>query len=122
MAKKILIIEDEKILGDMYAQKFLQAGFEVKITQSAEGGFRVAKKEQPDLILLDILLPKKNGIAFLEKIRKDPKTSSLKVLAFSNYEDPQVIKEAKELDVIEYLLKTSFTPTQVLEKVKEYLE
>ena len=119
--KKILIVEDEKILADMYRDKFTQSGFEVILADSAEEGLKVTKKEMPDLILLDILLPRENGIGFLKRLKKDPKLSSIPVVAFSNYDDPETKKEAYELGAKDYLIKTSYTPKEIIEKVKSYL-
>jgi len=119
--KKILIIEDEEILAEMYRDRFKQAGFKVAMASSAEEGLEAALKEKPDLILLDILLPRENGIGFLEKLRKNPKTASLRVVAFSNYDDPLTKKKAYELGVREYLIKTNYTPQEVVQKIKKHL-
>ena len=120
--KKILIIEDEKILAEMYRDKFSQAGFEVISAFEARKGLALAKKEKPDLIVLDILLPRENGITFLTKMRKDPEISSIPVVAFSNYDDPETKKQAFKLGVKDYLIKTSYTPQEIVEKIKEYLK
>jgi two-component system alkaline phosphatase synthesis response regulator PhoP len=122
MKKKILIVEDEKMLAEMYYDRFIQASFEVAMAYSAEEGIEAALKEKPDLILLDILLPRANGIGFLGKLRQNPKTASIKVVAFSNYDDPDTKKEALEFGVKEYLIKTNYTPQEIIEKVKGYLE
>ena len=119
--KKILIIEDEKILANMYRDKFSQAGFKVLKAFEAKEGLALAKKEKPDLIILDILLPKENGIFFLEKWRKTPAISSALVIAFSNYDDPEIKRQAKKLGARDYLIKTDYTPEEVVNKVKEYL-
>jgi len=121
MVKKILIIEDEKILADMYKEKFELAGFKVSLAIEAKEGLILAKKEKPDLILLDILLPKENGIFFLEKRGEIPEISSTPVVAFSNYDDPLIKERAKELGVKDYLIKTDFTPEEIVNKIKEYL-
>lgn len=84
-------------------------------------GLEIAKKERPDLIILDILLPRENGIVFLNWLRKDAKISSIPVVAFSNYDDPATKREAAKLGVKEYLLKTNYTPQEIVEKIKEYL-
>ena len=120
--KKILIIEDEKILSEMYREKFVRAGFKVSIAFDAEEGLELAKKVKPDLIILDILLPRANGVSFLEKLRKIPGVSSTIVLAFSNYDDSEMKKKALKLGAKDYLLKTNFTPEEVVKKVKEYLD
>jgi len=119
--KKILIIEDEEILAEMYRDRFKQAGFKVAMASSAEEGLEAALKEKPGLILLDILLPRENGIGFLEKLRKNPKTASIKVVAFSNYDDPVTKKKAYEFGVREYLIKTNYTPQEVVQKIKKHL-
>ena len=120
--KKILIVEDEKILAEMYKDKFTEAGFEVFLTLEAKEGLKLAKKERPDLIILDILLPRENGITFLTWLRKDEEISSIPVVAFSNYDDPETKREAAKLGVKEYLIKTNYTPQEIVEKVKNYLK
>lgn len=119
--KKIFIIEDEQMLRKMYEEKFKQSGFKVVGTGEAEGALAVIKAEKPDIILLDILLPREDGVSFLKRLRKDPATSRVKVVAFSNYDNPQTREEAEKLNIEAYLLKANFTPQEVVEKVKEYL-
>lgn len=118
---KILIIEDEKILAEMYQDKFSEAGFKVSLAFASEEGINLAKKEKPDLILLDILLPRENGIQFLLRLRKIPEISQIPVVALSNYDEPKTKKEAEKLGAKDYLIKTEFTPTQLIEKIKKYL-
>lgn len=119
--KKILIVEDEKILAEMYREKFENEGFEVRVSKECKEGLELAKKERPDLILLDILLPGENGIYFLKELKKDPEISSIPVVAFSNYDEPGTKKEAFQLGVKDYLIKTNYTPNQIVGKIKDYL-
>ena len=121
MSKKILIVEDEKILGEMYRDKFILAGFEIILAVSAEEGHEFLSKEKPDLILLDILLPRENGITFLTKLRKNPETASIPVIAFSNFDDSLTKKEALSLGAKDYLIKTAYTPQEIIKKIKNYL-
>jgi DNA-binding response OmpR family regulator len=118
---KILIVEDEKMLIEMYRDRFIQEGFEVVLAHSAEEGIEVALKERPDLILLDILLPRKNGIGFLGELREHPEIASTKVVAFSNYDNLATKKEALELGAKAYLIKTNYTPQEIVTKVKSHL-
>lgn len=120
--KKILLIEDEKMLKEMYTLKFSQEGFEVISVISAEEGLELAKKEKPDLIILDILLPRKNGVWFLKKKNEDPEISQIPIVALSNYDHPETRKEAIELGIKDYLIKTDYTPKEIVEKIKEYLK
>lgn len=122
MPKKILLIEDEKMLSDMYREKFSQAGFETIFSPNAEDGFLVAKKEKPDLVVLDILLQKADGISFLQRLREDPDISHIPVIAFSNLDDPEKKKSAFRLGVKAYLIKTSYTPHEIIQEIKKYLK
>lgn len=120
MPKKILLIEDEKILIDLYRDGFTEAGFEMSVSLTAEEGLKAAKKEKPDLIILDILLPRENGIFFLEQFKKDPKIRSIPVVVLSNLDDPETRKKALKLGVKDYLIKTDYTPHELIEKIKGF--
>jgi len=120
--QKILIIEDEKILSEMYTEKFQQAGFSVVSAPEAEEGLEIAKKEKPDLIILDILLPKGDGISFLQRMREEPGLSFVPVVVFSNFDDPSTKKAAFRLGVKDYLIKTNYTPREIIEKIKGILD
>ena len=118
---KILLVEDEKELAEMYRDKFIEAGFEINLAFTAKEGMQKIKKEKPDLVLLDILLPVENGISFLGKIRKDPEIANVPVVALSNYDESKTKKDAANFGVKAYLLKTDFTPTALVEEIKKYL-
>ena len=119
---KILIIEDEKILAQMYKDKFIQAGFKVSLAFDSKEGLEITKREKPDLILLDILLPREDGIIFLNWLKNEPKISSIPVVVVSNYDDPKTKKEAFKLGVKDYLIKSNYTPEEVVQKIKNYLK
>jgi two-component system alkaline phosphatase synthesis response regulator PhoP len=118
--KKILIVEDEKILAEMYKDRFSQEGYQAALAFTSEEGIDLAKKEKPDLILLDILLPKENGVSFLKRLKEIPEISSIPVVAFSNYDEPRTRKEAESLGIKAYLLKTDFTPQDLVKEIKNY--
>lgn len=122
MPKKILIIEDEKILAEMYQDKFLEAGYEISLAFNSEEGIELAKREEPDLILLDILLPDENGIQFLKRIREFPKINQIPIIAISNYDEPRIKMEAFNLGIKAYLIKTQYTPTELLEIIQKFLK
>jgi DNA-binding response OmpR family regulator len=121
LKKKILIIEDEKLLAEMYRDKFKRAGFKIYLAFNSEEGLFLVKKEKPDLIILDILLPGENGINFLEKLKKDPETALIPVVVCSNYDDPEIKNKAKELGVKTYLIKANYTPREIINEIKAYL-
>jgi DNA-binding response OmpR family regulator len=119
--KKLLILEDEAILGQMYQERFEKEGFIVFLATSTALGLEIAQKEKPDFILLDILLTDNNGIYFLQEKSKKPEIAAIPVMAFSNYDDPETKNKAFSFGVRDYLLKTSYTPQEVVERVKRYL-
>ncbi len=118
--KKILIVEDEEFLVEMYKTKFELENFQVISAFSSEQAIRILKKDIPDLILLDILLPEKSGIAFLEETKKIKNISKIPIIVFSNYDDSMTKNKAKQLGAEDYLIKTEFTPKQLLVKIKKY--
>ena len=121
-AKKILIIEDEVMLADMYRSRFEHEGYEVHSAFDAEEGMEMAKEVRPDLIVLDILLPRDNGTDFLEKLRKEEGIETTKVIAYSNYDDLKSREKALNLGARDYLIKTNHTPKEILEIVKKHLD
>ena len=122
MAKKILLVEDERILAQMYKDKLEEAGFKTDVMFSAEEAFEYLKKEIPDLIILDILLPRQSGVFLLGWLKEIPSVSNIPVVGLSNYDDPETKKKAFELGIKEYLLKTQYTPQELIVKIKKYLE
>lgn len=118
----ILVIEDERMLAEMYRDKLERSGFKVHSAFDAEEGLEMAIKVKPNLILLDILLPRENGISFLEKMRQTKEISSIPVITFSNFDDSQAKVSAQKLNVKDYLIKTDYTPKEIVEKIRQYLK
>ena len=119
--KTILIVEDEELLSEMYEEVFEREGFYVKTAGSGQEALDIAKKSKPDFVLLDILLPEQNGLYFLEQKKKDPELADIPVIAFSNFDDPHIKADAQRLGAKDYLIKTNYTPQEVVKKVQEYL-
>ena len=117
--KKILIAEDEHILSEMYTEVFRAEGFEVVTADSGEEAIEVTIAEQPDFILLDILLLGEDGVTFLRRKKDNPKIADIPVLAFYNFDDAETKREALQLGAKAYLIKTSYTPQQELQQVKK---
>lgn len=120
--KKILIIEDDLFLGDILVQKLINEGFEAVLARDGLEGFEKIKSFLPDLILLDIILPKMNGYEMLEKKLKDPSLANIPVIVISNSGQPVEINRALALGVKDYLVKAQFDPEEVLVKVRAQLE
>ena len=116
---KILLVEDEKLLREMYANKFKKEGIEVLKAKDANEAFSILKTITPDLVLLDVLMPRESGIEALKRIKEVYK--NLKVVVFSNLDDPNAKKKVKALKGEDYLIKTNFTPQELIKKIKTYL-
>lgn len=121
--KKVLIIEDEEELLDLLQKKIAQEGYEVFAAKDGEEGFAKIKSVKPDLVLLDIVMPKLGGFEVLEAIAKeeDAALKTIPIIIISNSGQPVEINRALELGVKDYLVKVDFTPQDVLEKVKKQI-
>jgi len=118
---KILIIEDEPILVRVLEDKFKGLGLEVKVATNGDEAISMAASFKPDLILLDLILPKKSGFEFLEALRADPEIRNIPVIVLSNLGQEEDIKRAFELGVKDYLVKIHHPTNEVVEKIKSYL-
>jgi len=121
MSKTILILEDEEILANLLQKKLTNEGYEVSVSPNGERGLEMMKEKIPDLILLDIIMPGKNGFEVLEEMRKDKKLKEIPVIVISNSGQPVELDKIKELGVRDWLIKTEFDPQEVLEKVRKQL-
>jgi two-component system alkaline phosphatase synthesis response regulator PhoP len=121
MAKKILIIEDEKILLALLDKKLRELGYETSLAEDGEEGIKRLDQDNPDLILLDIIMPKMGGFEVLEAMQKNPEWKKVPVIIISNSGQPVEISRALDLGVKDYLIKTQFDPKEVIEKVQKQL-
>jgi len=118
---KILIIEDDPFLSGMYSTKFEMENFKVSSAEDGEKGLRLAANESPDIILLDILIPKINGFKVLEELKKAPATKSIPVILLTNLSQKSEIEQGLALGAVDYLIKAHFMPSEVVDKIKKYL-
>ena len=119
---RIIIVEDDTFLSKMYYEKLsLESIFQVYTAESGRRALELIKKELPNLVLLDIMLPDVNGIQVLKEIKKDKKLSSVHVLMLSNLNEREYISEALDLGADGYLIKAHFTPNEVVDKIKQVL-
>jgi len=120
--KKILIIEDEEVLVNMYETKFTSEGYQVLKAANGEDGLLIAQKEKPDMILLDVILPKMDGFMVLKKIKEDPTIKDIPVILLTNLGQDEDINKGKEDGASAYLVKANLTPSEVIDKVKGILK
>ncbi len=118
--QKILLIEEDHFLRKIYRNKLILAGFEfIEATNGIEGLHKVIY-EKPDLVLLDIILPRKNGFDVLIEMRKNKKTKHVPVIILSNLGQESDIKRGFALGAQEYLIKPEVSLSGVVEKVKKF--
>ena len=118
---KILLVEDEELLCKMYRRKLELGNFEVEIAADGEEGFAKAREFKPDLILLDIVMPKLNGIGVLKKIKADPVINWIPVVMLTNLATGAAIQECLEAGSQGYIIKSDSTPSKLLQDVKKFL-
>lgn len=121
MKQLISIIEDDQFLGDMLAKKLEEAGYEVVLHTDGLDGYQSISKEKPDLILLDIMLPSKNGYQILEDKKNDPSIADIPVIVVSNSGQPVEITRVVELGALDYFVKAQVDPDEIVQKVKKHL-
>jgi len=121
--RKILIIEDEKVLRDLIEERFTQRGFEVFASIDGDDGFQKIIKLKPDLIFLDIILPGKSGFDILKDLKVALKKdfNKLKIIILSNLGQEDDINKAKAFGVLDYLIKANITVSDIEKKARKYL-
>jgi DNA-binding response OmpR family regulator len=122
---KILIVEDDKILAEMYQEKFNHEGHEADVALSGEQCLAELEKFQPELVLLDILMPKLNGFHILKEIKKVPEFSNIPVILLTNLDQAEVEMNeemAKAIGVADYLVKGQHSPDEVVARAISHLK
>jgi CheY-like chemotaxis protein len=120
--KKVCIVEDEPMIQEIYKIKLEEEGFRVIVANDGEEGFELIKKELPDIALVDVSMPKIDGITLIEMLQKDESLLKIPIIVTSNVNDENTLKKAGKLDVKFYLVKSLFTPKDVVRIVREALE
>lgn len=119
---KILLIEDDPFLLSMYSTKFEIEGFAVACADDGAKGLKMASIENPDIILLDVMMPKMNGFEVLEGLKKQDVTKTIPVILLTNLNQKNEIERGLALGANDYLIKAHFMPSEVVEKIKQILD
>ena len=119
MATRILLIEDDPFILRMYETKFHWEKLDVKVADNGLEGLKCLEEFDPDIVLLDLLMPELDGFEVLRKIRSDSKYDKLPVIVLSNINQDEDIRRATELGATDYFVKSELTPSQVVERIKE---
>ncbi len=120
--KKILLAEDDNFISTAYKDGLTRAGFEVVTAVDGDITLEKLKGDKPDLLLLDIIMPGKNGFDVLEAMKKEPTLTKIPVIILSNLGQDSDIKKGKELGVEDYLIKSDHSMKEVIEKVTSVLK
>lgn len=123
MAKKkyILLVEDDEFLAELYATKLNLEGFEVGLATDGDKGIKMVNSKKPDLILLDIILPKMDGFEVLKNIKTDKNFKDVPVILLTNLSQKDEVKRGLELGASDYLIKAHFMPSEVVKKIKQVI-
>lgn len=117
---KILIIEDDPLIVKIYATRLTADGYEVLSAENGEDGQKLIDGDGIDLIILDLMMPRIDGFALLEKIRATEKTKNLPVLVYSNLAQEEEVTRVKNLGATEFIVKANISPTDMVNKIKSY--
>jgi CheY-like chemotaxis protein len=118
---KILIVEDDPLMSRMYQKIFTFEGYEVEMASDGQEGLDKAREMKPTLVLLDVMMPKMNGLQVLEKLKADPETKAIPVIMLTNLAGEQDAESALAKGAIKYIIKSEHEPKEVADMVKEIL-
>ncbi len=120
--KKILFIEDESALQRAASEVLSEKGYAILSALDGEIGLKIAKEEKPDLILLDLILPKKDGFEVLKELKENPETQNIPVIILSNLAESRDVERVLSLGAHTYLVKTNYRLEEVVEKIDTILK
>lgn len=115
---RVLFIEDDPAVAQMYKLKLELDGYAVTVAPDGEAGLRMSRENHPDIIFLDIRLPKMDGFAVLEELRADEETKNIPVVILSNYSEQELVERGLNLGALEYLIKSETTPAKLSKGVE----
>ncbi len=118
----VLLVEDDSFLANIYKTKFEMEKFKVTLAQNGEEGLEMAEKKKPDIILLDILMPKMDGFAVLEELKKKSATKDIPVILLTNLGQKDDVERGLEMGAVDYLIKAHTKPSETVQKVKSALK
>ncbi|MDP3710372.1 MAG: response regulator [bacterium] len=121
MNKKVLIVDDDPFILDMYVLKFKESGFQVDTAQDGKSGLKKAKDTQPDVVLLDVVMPAMDGFDVLQELKKIMPAPLPKIILLTNLGQKEDVDRGLQLGADDYIIKAHFTPTEVVNKVKKVL-
>lgn len=119
---KILFVEDDPLIVKIYTTRLTADGHQVLSADNGEEGLKIAEQENPNLIVLDVMMPKMDGFAVLTRLRENPQFTNTPILLYSNLAQEDETVRAKDLGATEFIVKANLSPTEMIEKIKQYLQ
>lgn len=121
MMKKILIAEDDKFIANAYRVKLTKEGFDIQIASDGEEVFEMLKTFEPDIIILDLMMPKKDGFAVLQELRSNQQWENVPILIASNLGQKEDIDKGIKLGATDYIIKSDLSLADLIAKIKKHL-
>lgn len=118
----VLLVEDDEYLQSIYASRFELAGCKVYKSKNGEEAIAIAKKEKPDIVLSDILMPKMDGFEMLKRLKQDKETKKIPVVLLSNLGQEDDVEKGKKMGAADYIIKVHHTPTEIYDRVAEIVK
>ena len=114
----ILIVEDDKFVRDLYQHEFEKGGYDIKVAEDGEIALKAVKESKFDCILLDVMIPKVDGLEVLRRIKEDSATKNIPVIILSNLGQDEIIRQALQIGAKAYIVKSLYTPSQVVNEIR----
>jgi len=118
---KVLLVDDDQALRQLYSVELTGQNYSVVVAGDGEEGIAKARQEKPDLVLLDIMMPKMDGVAALGKLKEDPALKDIPVIMLTNFGQENLVQQSFSLGASDYLLKYKVTPAEMVEKVNQII-
>lgn len=118
----VALIEDDPLIAEMYMTKFTKEGYDIQHAADGAAGLALVKQHTPDIILLDIIMPKMDGFQVLQELRKDSNFKKTPVIMLTNLGQEEDVQKGRALGATDYFIKTNFTPAAIVDKVKGILK
>lgn len=121
MSKNILIVEDDQFVRELYQHEFRKEGYNIEVVEDGEAALKTAKEGNFDCILLDIMIPKVDGIEVLKRLKADSSTKNIPIVMLSNLGQDEIIRKSIEIGAKAYIVKNLYTPNQVVSEVNSLI-
>ena len=119
--KKIILIEDEVVLKDLLEKKLIKCGYSVETAEDGFVGLEKIRGDRPDLILLDIVMPRMDGFQVMEELDKEVELKGIPIIVISNSGQPVDVNRAQDLGAVDWIVKTEFDPQEVVDLVEKHI-